>query len=586
MNRLKLVALMVLLWGAVATTSPAQETGTSGTLLPAPHPGEVRPTVQALRADLYEILSPSGTSTSQWGVLVVSLVNGDTLFAHAPDHPLVPASNVKVFTTAAALYYLGPDYRYKTFLLADGDIRHGVLEGDLIVYGTGDPTLRGAENRIWQTFADSLAARGVREVRGALIGDGSYFVGPGTGIGWRETYMSAAFAAPASALSFNENIARLNVLPGDGVGRPVQARLVPSFAGIGIVNHGTTARGNAARVSVERETYDGPLLLRGEMGINNPGVWRLVPIVDGPLYAVSSFRELLEDKGIRISGETRSVIRPEDSPLSTQSVFTPIPDSFGELDLVAFHRSVPLLEILEELNRRSHNMYSEMVFRSIGRVAYGRGTVEAAEQAVYAMLEREAGLTHADLQIMDGSGLSPLNRTSPGTLLKVLDFMAHSRHWAAFRSTLPEAGAEPSFRRMRNTAAAGNLRAKTGTIDGVSALSGYVHTADGELLGFSIISNGLASDWRAKRLEDAIGARLAGFSRREGGPAVSASERMRALPAWATNEAKALRQHTIRPGDTLESIANRYGITVRDLESVNPGIQPRRLIPGNRLRLP
>ena len=295
MNRLKLVALMVLLWGAVATTSPAQETGTSGTLLPAPHPGEVQPTVQALRADLYEILSPSGTSTSQWGVLVVSLVNGDTLFAHAPDHPLVPASNVKLFTTAAALYYLGPDYRYKTFLLADGDIRHGVLEGDLIVYGTGDPTLRGAENRIWQTFADSLAARGVREVRGALIGDGAYFVGPGTGIGWRETYMSAAFAAPASALSFNENIARLNVLPGDGVGRPVQARLVPSFAGIGIVNHGTTARGNAARVSVERETYDGPLLLRGEMGINNPGVWRLVPIVDGPLYAVSSFRELLED---------------------------------------------------------------------------------------------------------------------------------------------------------------------------------------------------------------------------------------------------------------------------------------------------
>jgi LysM repeat protein len=185
-----------------------------------------------------------------------------------------------------------------------------------------------------------------------------------------------------------------------------------------------------------------------------------------------------------------------------------------------------------------------------------------------------------------------LNRTSPRTTIRLLSYMADSPRWESYWATLPEAGDAQGLKRMYSTRAEGNLRAKTGTIDHVSALSGYVHAANGERLAFSIMSNNVPSTWKAKRVEDAIGARLAAFTRPGAGahaptPAgVTAAAPTVPVQPTAGPVAASSKRHQIRRGDTLEGIAKRYGTTVSALQRANPGINARRLIPGQTLRLP
>jgi D-alanyl-D-alanine carboxypeptidase/D-alanyl-D-alanine-endopeptidase (penicillin-binding protein 4) len=188
--------------------------------------------VADLRGDLEKLIRSANWRGDEWSVAVVSLDRGDTLFDHHADLLLAPASNMKLFTVSAALYYLGPDYRYNTFLLATGPVQDGSVLGDLVIYGTGDPTLSdrfSMKTSVWEAFADTLAASGVREVRGSIVGDASYFDGPGSGEGWQPEYINASYAAPASALSYAENIATLQIRPGTQVGwrpevRPTRGR--------------------------------------------------------------------------------------------------------------------------------------------------------------------------------------------------------------------------------------------------------------------------------------------------------------------------------------------------------------------------
>jgi LysM repeat protein len=220
----------------------------------------------------------------------------------------------------------------------------------------------------------------------------------------------------------------------------------------------------------------------------------------------------------------------------------------------------------------------------------GEGSVQAGAQAVSALLDD--GRDSTDLAIADGSGLSVLNRVSARDLVHLLSRMRYSPLWEDYWNTLPEAGRPGGLRRMSGTAAQGNLRAKTGTIDSVSALSGYVTAANGEMLAFAIMVNGVPSTWRAKRVEDEIGAALAAFDR--GGPPASQAvptptpraDTAAPAPPTPTPPDTAPRTHTIRPGDTLEGIARQYSTTVAALEAANPGLNPRRLIPGQSVRLP
>ena len=567
----------------------------------------------ALQSELSSLIRVPGWSNDAWGVLVVSLDHGDTLFSYRPDDPIAPASNLKLFTSATALYYLGPDYRYGTYLATVAPIENGVLNGDLHLYGTGDPTLSdrigtgGLE--VWRAFADTLALMGVREVRGDVVGDGSYFEGSATGSGWQTSYINAWYAAPAGALSFNENVATLRVTPGDQVGWRPDVLTVPGGAGVAVVNLATTVAGAGSRIEVTRSAYDGPIVIRGEIGIGAGDHWAGVPVPDPARFAAASFREILEEKGIRVTGGVRAVHDPAQSLFGAQKVFAPGFDRNASPRVVAMHQSPTLFDILSIVNKRSHNMYAEQVLRTVGRAVTGSGSTEGGERAVMGMMERELGHAPATLSMNDGSGLSVLDRVTPRTVIELLTAMHQSPMYDTYRATLPESG-ERGLRRMGGTAAQGNLRAKTGTINNVSALSGYVTAANGERLAFSIISNGVPSTWRAKRVEDAIGARLASFTRPR--PAASAPRpdttpqpqprpdtvqqpapvtptpqpQQAAPPTPPAPEPAAPRTHVIRSGDTLDGIARSYNTTVAALRQANPGLNPRRLIPGREVRLP
>jgi LysM repeat protein len=313
-----------------------------------------------------------------------------------------------------------------------------------------------------------------------------------------------------------------------------------------------------------------------------------------------------------VTGEVRSVLRAEDSPVTGRTVFAPGFTQEAPLQVLAIHTSPPLLEILDVINKKSHNLFAEQVLRTVGRVALGTGTAAAGERAVLAMLGSELGHPPVDLQIYDGSGLSTLNRVSARSMIDLLSMMSRSDMWDSYWSTLPEAGVSDGLRRMQRTDAERNLRAKTGTINHVSALSGYVQARNREVLAFSIISNEVPSTWRAKRVEDAIGARLASFDRPHSvtlaaepdaepadSPAVAteptppatipppaATTSPPAAPEPAAPTTSAAEEHEIRPGDTLDGIARRYGVTVQQLQTANPGLNPRRLIPGRTIALP
>ena len=561
-----------------------------------------------LRAELSRLVSNTGWTNDEWSVLAVSLDNGDTLFAHNPHLSLAPASNIKLFTTAAALYFLGPDFRYTTFLMADGDIVDGTLVGDLVLYGTGDPTISdrfGTRRSVWQAFADTLLALGVTRVTGDIVGDASYFGGSGTGEGWQTSYMNASYAAPASALTYAENVATVRVAPGPGPGMPPEVTLVPGGEGIAIRNEATTTAGGRSSIRVARDAYDGPVVVSGRIARGAAPIQRAVVVSDPERFAAGTLRYELEERGIMIEGRVRSARTPEESPVTGRSVFAPAFEQTEPLHVLAVHTSPPLLEILSIINHKSHNQMAEQAIRTVGRVVTGAGTVAGGARGVQAMLEQQLGNdANMDLHIADGSGLSVMNRASAATFVRLLDVMAHSPMWNAYRSTLPQAGAPGGLRRMYRTAAEGNLRAKTGTINHVSALSGYVQATNGEHIAFSIIANNVPSTWRAKRIEDGIGSRLAAFDRPLGGRTASETEaeaeaetrapatagRVEQPGAEAGPEAEAApsapRSHTIQKGDTFEGIAKQYGVTVKALRAANANLDPRRLMPGKTLRVP
>jgi serine-type D-Ala-D-Ala carboxypeptidase/endopeptidase (penicillin-binding protein 4) len=571
------------------------------------------PASRALQAELEALIRRPGWRGDRWSVMVVSLDRGDTLFAYGAHEPLAPASNMKLFTTAAALYYLGPDYRYNTFLMATGPIRDGVLEGDLVVYGTGDPTFSGRFGSpvgVWQAFADTLQALGVREIEGDIVGDASYFEGPGAAEGWQTSYMNSSYAASAGALSYTDNLATLQIRPAAQVGWRPEVGLLPGGVGIAIVNQARTVASGASRIDAGRVAYDGPIVVRGQIARNSAPLTRTVTVSDPARFAAAVFREVIERREIVVRGGIRSALTEEESPVTGRSVFAPALDSREPVRVLAVHTSPPLMPILDIINRRSHNLMAEQVLRTVGRVATGAGSVAGGRRAIEHMLVSEGHNAPGEVAVYDGSGLSVLNRSSARGLIGLLAVMAGSPMWQSYLETLPEAGDPRGLRRMGGTPAAGNLRAKTGTIDRVSALSGYVRAANGEQLAFAILSNNVPSTGMAKRIEDAIGARLAAFERPVTGaaglpPRPSAADPQvappRPAPAAAGRDSAAApgaaaappradtagaRTHTIRSGDTLDAIARQYGTTVTALQRANPGLNPRRLIPGRTIRLP
>lgn len=482
-----------------------------------PAPSEARdldPVVEALRADLDQVLAGPAWRRAEWGMLAVSLDTGDTLWARNADRSMVPASNVKLFTTAAALHYLGPDYRYRTYLVTEGRRTGEVVDGDVVVYGTGDPGIGDrfypSRTAVWDSLAAELYRSGVREIRGSILGDGTFFAGENRVPGWDPADLNDWFAAASPALSYNENVVTFRVAA-SRPGLPPVVHTLPDHGGVPFVNAAITAFGTPrARLVIERDAPTLPTRIEGELSMTGGDVWRRMTVQNPVLHAAHGVHDALERVGIRIVGQPSVVGSADDSPLTNRTGF--LAGEARTARVLAEHRSPPLAEYLEVINQESHNLFADLVLRTLGRVLGGDGSYEAGVRVVGRFLTTEVGLPAGAVTLYDGSGLADLNRASPVAFVALLDHLSREGLWPDFRATLPEAGSR-GFSRMRRTPASGRLWAKTGTIRGVSALSGVVETEGGERVAFSLIGNRLPSAWAAKRLEDRIGARLAALSR-------------------------------------------------------------------------
>ena len=484
---------------------------------PAPDP--------LLQDQALDVLRRSGWDRERWGVLAVSLDQGDTLISLQSRRAMIPASNVKLLTAVAALHHLGPEFRYRTFVLSRGSVVDGTLDGDLILYGTGDPALswRFADTRRRGEVIDSLAAAveraGILRVRGEVLGDATYFSGPGVHPTWEPSDLNEWYGAAATALSFNENVASIRVAPGNAAGSPPLVFTIPQGAPVPVLNLARTVEGRPARrLSMVRPDPGTPIRIEGGIQRGGRDRWRLFTVTEPDRFAAVMFRRALEARGVVVDGGADRVARASDSPLTgTASFFRD--STTTRLRVVAEHRSPPLLELLTVMNRVSHNLYAELTLKTLGRVVRGEGTFNAGAAVVEQFMIDHAGVHPDEVALADGSGLSRDNAVSPLAFVRTLAYAADTEWWDPLWSTLPEAG--PSgLRRMRNSAAAENLRAKTGTLTGVSALSGVVRTVEGERIAFSIIQNGVRSRAHAKRIEDAMSVRIASFRRIEEGGTV------------------------------------------------------------------
>jgi D-alanyl-D-alanine carboxypeptidase/D-alanyl-D-alanine-endopeptidase (penicillin-binding protein 4) len=485
-----------------------------GRAAPAVAPdASARGAVAGLRRDLAGLIAAPELARSTWGVLVKSLARADTLYALQPHTLLLPASNMKIATLAAAAERLGWDYTYETLVVAAGTIHAGALEGDLVVVGSGDPSIDnwdGFADRLFEDWAVRLKAQGVRAVNGRVVGDDNAFDDEPLGAGWAWDDLSAGFAAGVSALQFNQNTVRLEILSGPAVGDRAVVR-APLGTGLVVSSEIMTSAADLDSAITLRRWPGSPLLeLRGSIPIGSAPLFRNASVDNPTLYFVASLRQALIANGIEVSGAAVDIDEIADAPPR------------GTAAQMLVHRSPPLSTLAATMMKLSQNLYAETLLKTLGRAAAtdaGAGRQAAAFPAgrleTASRLE-QWGIAPGELQLADGSGLSRYNLATPAALVAILAFVDSREELRdPFVEALPVAGRDGTLaHRMRGTAAEGNARAKTGALSNVRALSGYVRTAEGEPLVFSIIANNFGTTAELiERTADAIVVRLAEFRR-------------------------------------------------------------------------
>jgi D-alanyl-D-alanine carboxypeptidase/D-alanyl-D-alanine-endopeptidase (penicillin-binding protein 4) len=451
---------------------------------------------EALSGDLGAMVN-TRVRSGKFGVMVVSLTRGDTLFSRNAGEMMQPASTMKLFSTAAALDRFGPEYSFSTDVLRDAAVAaDGSLTGNLYLRADGDPSMSA---RFWKdanlpmnTLARSVAATGVKHVKGDLVYDATAFDDQLIPDGWKTKYLGAAYAARVSALSLNENLVWVVVQPAGG---SAKVTLEPATTAIPLTSTVRLVRGSRGRI-VARQRGDG-IEVSGTIG-SSSGPLRYSLVVPAPaLFTAGALRAALLGVGITVDG----TIRPGKTPAAAQKV--------------ASFASPPLSEIISEMNRESINVVAELLFRDAARASApgGMSSADAALANMRDFLSKKVGAQPNAIQVSDGSGLSTLDSLTPRTMVKLLSY-AHRGPWSsAFHGSLPVAGESELLRlRMRSTPAQGNLHAKTGTTDTVIGLGGYVTAKNGEIMAFSFLYNG-TDRWNAKSTMDAMGATLANFVR-------------------------------------------------------------------------
>ena len=477
----------------------------------------------SLKKQIETILAQPDLARGFWGIEIASATTGRVLYSFDANKLFTPASNTKLFTTAAALALIGPDYKFRTTIETNGSLdKYGRLTGDVILVGRGDPTLSGRElpystrterdadpTRVLGQLADELAKKGVKYVDGDLIADDSYFAFERYGDGWSQDDLVWADGAPVSALTINDNVVFVNILPGAHPGDKAFVSVLP-FADYYTIDNRlmTTPAGGVRRIYINREPGSTQLTLWGTIPVDDTGANEGLAIEDPAEFAATVFRHLLEVRGIAVYGKQRT----RHTELANLSTFTSTVVARGGGDnalnspagplVLAEYQSAPLAEDIEVINKVSQNLHAEILLRLLGREKGTAGTVQAGLEVLRGFLNN-AGISSDEYDLYDGSGLSRQNLVTPHAIVQLLQYAAGQPWGAEFRQSLPVAGMDGSLAdRFKDLNSAAHIYGKTGSLGGVKSLSGYAVTPKGEQIVFSIVSNNLSCP--PKRVTDVI----------------------------------------------------------------------------------
>jgi serine-type D-Ala-D-Ala carboxypeptidase/endopeptidase (penicillin-binding protein 4) len=491
----KLVALSLVITLAIIPAF-AQQTST------APNKPA---TLAELQLRIAALLDQPKFASARWGVRIITNEDG-VIFERDVDKSFMPASNMKLYTSAAALDAFGPDFKIKTSVYATRAAgKNGVLKGDLILYGRGDPNLSprfdtDAPNRYdelnpadaitaIERLADQIKAAGIKTITGNLIGDDSYFAGDLLGPGWEWDDAQFYYGAEISALTVNDNSVTFTVSAATRAGAPPSIKIQPQTSYLKIVNNAKTVADGSTRIGVNRPLDSNTVEFFGT--IPRGSVFKVdIAAHDPARFAAELLKEALARRGVRLQGR-----------VERYDAVTRIAKAFDESKLteVASVESQTLAEMLKVINKQSQNLHAELMLRQLGaRHAearsldeYGRPKATAALGAeIRRQFLQRAGIEVAPLSLRDGSGLARQDLVTPRSTARLLEFMLTHPHSKTWLESLTVAGVDGTLeRRMRESPAANNMRGKTGTLTYVNALSGYVTTRRGQPLILSIMGN-------------------------------------------------------------------------------------------------
>jgi len=452
--------------------------------------------VELFGARTQMILGSGQPAKGEWGILIADANSGQVLFEQNADRYFVPASNMKLFTTALALATLGPDYRFRTTLeslvepAADGKIA-----GPLYLVGRGDPNLSnrkfpfdlkeefiGPSEKVIVELADAIAAKGVKEISGDIVGDDSYFPRDRYPNGWEIDDMVWEYGAAISAIVLDDNTVQLTLTPGDKAGDRVDAVVAPTAPEFTVDNQViTSAAGVKPDLTLKREPGSNVVTLLGTLPAKSNQRKLTLAIQEPGLHAAAMLKRLLEDRGIKVSGTVRQLSMPPGPPEGEKRV------------VLAEHLSIPLRQSVKLVNKISQNLHTEMLLRTAARQNGVWNTPEDLANFA-ASFYSIAGIPPGDVVQTDGSGLSRHDLVTPRAVVALLLYVQKQPWFGAYFGSLPVAGIDGTLEdRMKNSIAVGRLHAKTGSVEHVRTRSGYADLPSGRRLVFSFLSNNMGS---------------------------------------------------------------------------------------------
>ncbi|CAN5389847.1 D-alanyl-D-alanine carboxypeptidase/D-alanyl-D-alanine-endopeptidase [soil metagenome] len=511
---------------SVAAQQNTQRQRITGTPTPSPTPAIPNPIATStplvgqsladLQGKIRFALSRAELQRGQVGVKIVSLDTNKTIFEQNPEKYFMPASNMKSYTMAAAIERLSPSFRFVTSVSATSPVdASGTIKGNLTITGSGDVSFSpafydGDYYKGLDALAEKIVQAGVKRIEGDLVGDDSYFLGNATPFGWEWDDMQWYYGAEISALNINNNSVDLSVKP-SAVGAPCIVQILPLNSVVKIQNTCTTSANSVKRDLKATKKLDQNILeISGSMPANDKIYQGSIAISRPAEMFVELLRQVLLKKGVVVTGQNRVIGAKENSVRQGGSSLLSI--------AITKIESPPLSVIAAKTMKPSQNLYTETILWTLGEQVGDKTnpkstSAERGLDVVKNFLGQIGVATDSVLQY-DGSGLSRHNLITPNSAVQLYTYMAkQSRYAQVWQDALTIGGVDGTLRnRFKGTKAAGNVRGKTGTIDQVSALSGYVSTVAGEKLVFSIIVNGVAENGIRQATIDEIVVALANFS--------------------------------------------------------------------------